>query len=120
YDPVTNPNSNIPRLDPNDIDNNWNSRPQSDRFIEDADYAKVRNLEIGYTLPTKLTDKMKMSKARIFARGQNIWTITGYSGIDPEIGSSPILAGFTPFTAGLDRDVAPQAASIQGGLSITF
>ena len=120
YDPVNNPDSNIPRLNPNDIDDNWNSRPQSDRFIENADYVKVRNLELGYTLPASWTDKLKMGMARIFVRGQNIWTITGYGGIDPEIGSSPILAGFTPFTAGLDRDVAPQSASIQGGVKFTF
>lgn len=120
FDPVNNPDSNVPRLNPNDIDDNWNARPQSDRFIEDADYVKVRNLELGYTLPASLTDKLKLGNARIFVRGQNIWTITGYSGIDPEIGSSPILAGFTPFTAGLDRDVAPQVASIQGGVKFTF
>ena len=120
YDPVNNPDSNIPRLNPNDIDDNWNSRPQSDRFIENADYVKVRNLELGYTLPASWADKLKMGMARIFVRGQNIWTITGYGGIDPEIGSSPILAGFTPFTAGLDRDVAPQSASIQGGVKFTF
>lgn len=120
FDPVNNPNSNIPRLNPNDIDDNWNARPQSDRFIEDADYVKVRNLELGYTLPSDFAKKLRLMNARIFVRGQNIWTITGYGGIDPEIGSSPILAGFTPFTSGLDRDVAPQTASIQGGVSVTF
>ncbi|TMU54603.1 SusC/RagA family TonB-linked outer membrane protein [Flagellimonas algicola] len=120
FDPVDNPNSNIPRLNPNDIDENWNSRPQSDRFIENGDYVKLRNFEIGYTLPKALANKLYMGNARIFVRGQNLWTITGFGGLDPEVGSSPILAGFTPFTAGLDRDTAPQAASIQAGVSITF
>jgi TonB-linked SusC/RagA family outer membrane protein len=121
YDPITNPNSNIPRLNPNDVDENWNARPQSDRFIEKGDYVKVRNLELGFSLPKTLTDKWSMEKARLFVRGQNILTITGYQGVDPEIGESPILASFAgPFTQGLDRDTAPQVASVQLGLSITF
>lgn len=120
YDPVDNPNSNVPRLNRNDISENWNSRPSTDRFIENGDYLKIRNLEIGYNLPPNLASKLSMVSARVFARGQNIWTISGFGGLDPEVGESPLVGSFTPFTAGLDRDVAPQAASIQGGVNITF
>ncbi|MFH5886228.1 SusC/RagA family TonB-linked outer membrane protein [Halalkalibaculum sp. DA3122] len=120
FDPQTNPDSNFPRLNPNDIDENWNSRPSSDRYIEDGDYVKVRNLEIGYTLPTDLVGRLSMRSARIFIRGQNLLTLTGYDGADPEVGSSPTVGSFTAFTQGLDRDTAPQARSYQIGVNLEF
>lgn len=120
YDPVTNPDSNFPRLNPNDVDDNWNSRPTSDRYIEDGDYVKIRNVEVGYSLPVNSLSKFKMSSARIFARVQNLANITGYSGSDPEVGSSPIVNSDPIFTAGLDRDTAPQARSFQLGVNVTF
>ncbi|MFH5834041.1 SusC/RagA family TonB-linked outer membrane protein [Halalkalibaculum sp. DA384] len=118
FHPENNPDSNFPRLNPNDSDDNWNSRPTSDRYLEDADYVKIRNLEFGYTLPIDLAGKLQMRSARIFLRGQNLYTFTGYSGADPEIGSSPLLGG--AFTQGLDRDTAPQARSYQIGINLEF
>ena len=76
----------------------------------------MRNLEIGYNLPKRLANKLYMGEARICVRGQNLWNITGFGGLEPEVGLSPRLGGFT----GLDRDTAPQAASIQAGVSVTF
>ncbi len=120
YDPVTNPNSDFPRLNPNDVDDNWNSRPTSDRYIENGSYVKVRNIEVGYNIPVTSLAKVKMNSARLFARVQNLVNITGYTGSDPEVGSSPIVNSDPIFTAGLDRDTAPQARSFQIGVNVTF
>ena len=120
FDPVTNPNADFPRLNPNDVDDNWNSRPTSDRYIEDGDYVKIRNIELGYSLPDNILNKISMSSARVFARVQNLANITGYTGSDPEVGSSPIVNDDPIYTAGLDRDTAPQARSFQIGVNVTF
>jgi hypothetical protein len=117
---VTNPDSDFPRLNPNDVDGNWNSRPTSDRYIENGSYMKVRNIELGYSLPVNTLEKISMSSARIFARVQNLVNITTYTGSDPEVGSSPIVDDDPIFTAGLDRDTAPQARSFQLGVNVTF
>lgn len=121
FHPENNPDSNFPRLNADDIDENYNSRPTSDRYTEKGDYVKIRNLEIGYTLPLDITGHLRMRSARIFIRGQNLFTFTGYSGADPEVGASPLVLGSSsPFTQGLDRDTAPQARSFQIGVNLEF
>jgi TonB-linked SusC/RagA family outer membrane protein len=125
YDEVTNPNSDFPRLNPYDAEENNNSRATSNRYIENGSYMKIRDVELGYTLPVSVANRVKMSSARVFVRAQNLVTFTRYTGIDPEIGSSPIVDPWvtgapTLFTAGLDRDTAPQARSFQIGVNITF
>jgi TonB-linked SusC/RagA family outer membrane protein len=120
FDPVTNPNSNFPRLNPRDVDDNWNSRPTSDRYIENGGYLKIRNVELGYQIPTSLVQRIKLSSFRVFLRMQNLATFTRYSGADPEVGSTPIANDDPIWTAGLDRDTAPQARSFQAGVNITL
>jgi len=120
YDPVTNPGSNFPRANPHDVDDNWNSRPTSDRYIEKGGYLKIRNVELGYQLPTRLVERVKLSSFRVFLRLQNLATFTRYSGADPEVGSSPLVNDDPIWTAGLDRDTAPQARSFQGGVNISL
>lgn len=73
----------IPRVS---IDNgNRNYRP-SDLFIEKGDFLRLKNMTLGYTVPKKVIDKLKMSQARIYVTGQNIITFTKYSGLNPELG----------------------------------
>jgi TonB-linked SusC/RagA family outer membrane protein len=120
YDPVSNPNSNFPRLNPHDVDDNWNSRPTSDRYIENGGYLKIRNVELGYQIPNSLVQRAKLSSFRVFLRLQNLATFTRYSGADPEVGSTPIANDDPIWTAGLDRDTAPQARSFQAGVNITL
>jgi hypothetical protein len=50
-----------------------------------GDYLKLRNLTLGYTLPRAWTQKVYASKVRFFVSGENLWTITGFSGMDPEM-----------------------------------
>ncbi|MCZ8196925.1 MAG: TonB-dependent receptor [Flavobacterium sp.] len=59
----------------------------SDRFVEKGDYARLQNITIGYSIPSSLASKMKLSRFRVYLSAQNIYTLTDYSGYDPEIGS---------------------------------
>jgi hypothetical protein len=102
------------------VDDNWNSRPTSDRYIENGGYLKIRNVELGYQIPTSLVQRIKLSSFRVFLRMQNLATFTRYSGADPEVGSTPIANDDPIWTAGLDRDTAPQARSFQAGVNITL
>lgn len=80
----SNPNSTIPAITA--IDNNNESR-FSTYFLEKGSYTKLRNLQIGYTLPEKILKKMKLNKFRIYIGGDNLWIITKsktFTGIDPE------------------------------------
>ncbi len=59
----------------------------SDRFIEDGSYLRIQNVTLGYTLPSSLLSKVKLTRLRLYASAQNLYTFTRYSGYDPEIGS---------------------------------
>lgn len=58
----------------------------SDLFIESGDYFRLKNMTLGYSLPTDYIEKINLSRLRLYITGQNIFTITGYSGLDPELG----------------------------------
>lgn len=80
----SNPNASQPRLI------NSISHPNimiSDRYVEKGDYARLQNLTLGYTLPTEFASKMNLAKLRLYFTAQNLYTLTNYSGYDPEIGS---------------------------------
>lgn len=81
---LLNPEATLPRAATNDV--NRNNR-MSDRFIEDGSYVRLSNISLGYSFPKNLVKKMKIEKLRVYASAQNLFTITGYSGYDPEIGS---------------------------------
>ena len=72
----------LPRLTPG-THSNWQNI--SDIYIEDADYVKISNLTVGYDFK-KLFPKMPLQQARLYFAAQNLFTITGYSGMDPEVG----------------------------------
>jgi TonB-dependent starch-binding outer membrane protein SusC len=127
YDEATNPNSNFPRNNPIDQMENYNSRSTSDRYLENGNYVKIRNVELGYSLPVSIRNRLRMSAARVFVRAQNPFTFTRYTGTDPELGASPYISlemgnNYSPllYDAGLDRDGTPQAKSFQIGVNITF
>lgn len=107
-----NPSNTHPRVTINDPNGNY-ARP-SDFFIEDGSFVRLRNMTIGYTLPSDLVNRIGASRLRLYASGQNLLTFTGYSGHDPEIGS----AG--PLNAGIDRNIYPQARTYLFGLNLDF
>ena len=81
---MTNPGASTYRID--QAKANDNSR-LSNIFIEDGTYVRIKNLAIGYTVPKKLLQKIHIENLRIYFNVQNLWTITGYNGYDPEVGS---------------------------------
>ncbi|NHE56322.1 SusC/RagA family TonB-linked outer membrane protein [Cyclobacterium plantarum] len=87
----------------------------SDMFLEKGDFFRLKNLVLGYTLPGMLTTKIGISKARFYLTGQNVFILTGYSGMDPEL-------GYTDGNLQLNADYAqyPQARSWTIGTTITF
>ena len=114
FDPVTNPNSDFPRNNPNDIDENWNSNSATDRYLEKGDFVKASLIQIGYNIPKTLTSTIGINSARVYISGQNLFTLSGYDGIDPEQGRD----GW--FSAGIDRGTAPQFRTFLLGLSVNF
>jgi TonB-linked SusC/RagA family outer membrane protein len=109
-----NKNTNIPRLNGNDKNDN---KRISEMYIEDGSYFRLKNLQIGYTLPQEMTRKISIQKLRIFVSGQNLWTVTKYSGADPEIGQ---INSTSYLSRGVDIGTYPQARIISGGISITL
>lgn len=107
----TNPSNEIPRYTWIDINNN--SRI-SDIYIEDGSYLRVKNLQIGYKLSPKITRTLKIVDWRFYVSAENLYTLTNYSGADPEIGA------MSAFDIAIDRGIYPQARTFRLGLSITF
>ncbi|HER07683.1 MAG TPA: TonB-dependent receptor [Bacteroides sp.] len=72
---------------------NKNYSTVSAYMVERGDYLKLKNLSVGYTLPTRISQKAGVPHARLYTSIQNVFTITGYSGIDPEIGGGVLMRG---------------------------
>ena len=89
---------------------NWQS---SDLYIYDGSYLRLKNMQLGYTLPGNLTRKYFVSSLRLFVAAENLLTITKYHGFDPEISS-----GGT--SLGVDRGVYPQARVFTVGVNLAF
>jgi len=105
--------TDIPRLVRNDPNGN---RRDSDRFVEDGDYLRLKTLTLGYTLPGNVTENIGVRRARIFMSGFNLWTFTGYSGFDPEVN---IFDGNNT-ALGTDFLTFPQVRSLVFGVNIGF
>ena len=93
----------------------------SDRYVEDGSYTRLRNLVIGYSFPSEFFNDT-FSKFRVYLSGQNLLTLTDYSGLDPEIGRISLNNGAARdnFELGIDRGNYPQPKSVQIGLQVAF
>ena len=84
-----------------------NNRYDSLYYLDDMSFIRLKNVQLGYTFPKKLVKKARISELRLYMSGENIFTITGYRGMDPErIGSK--------------SDVYPQVRSFTFGISVNF
>ena len=95
-------NSNVPKM--------------IDKYIEDGSFIKLKNISLVYNLPEKFLKKLRMKRVSIFVTGTDLWTITGYSGINPEANQ----AGNSNTLLGIDYSTYPLSASLVGGLNFTF
>ena len=112
---IANPETKTPRAsinDPNDNDR------ISDRYIEDGSYIRLKNISLGYTFPKKMIQKIGLTNLRLYANIQNLLTITGYDGYDPEIGSS--TADAQGYTMGLDNGRYPSPTVYSFGMNVAF
>lgn len=91
---------------------NW--REDSDQWMEDASYLRVKTVELAYNLPASLLTKIRLSNAKIYVRGQNIFTATRYLGVDPEVSS----VGESVTAAGQDFGGLGQAKTYVFGIKI--
>ena len=99
----------VPRLALGDS-KNWVC---SDLYVQDGSYLRLKNISLGYTLPRSLTQKVKISRLRMYVMAENLITWTKYWGYDPEIGS-----GST--SLGVDYGVYPQARTWTVGFNLSF
>jgi TonB-linked SusC/RagA family outer membrane protein len=80
----------------------------SSRFIESGAYLRLKNMELGYTIPEKITKKALISRLRVYVSASNLFTITAYKGYDPEVGG------------GVDYGNYPQTRTVMVGLNLDF
>ena len=88
-------------------------------FIEDASYLRMNTLTIGYTIPQQLTKKIGISNLRVYFTGGNLFCISGYSGMDPDVNTKPTgKDGYQ--TPNYDWDSYPRSKTYTFGLNVTF
>jgi TonB-linked SusC/RagA family outer membrane protein len=121
-----NPNTGTPRLGvsyatgqagdpPADRGIISNVRDESDRWIEDGSYLRVRNLELGFTLPKSFLSRIHITDSRLFISGQNLLTITKYQGLDPDVVGANIN-----LEPGVDTGNYPSSRILTVGLTVGF
>jgi len=103
------PSTSMPRIV--ESDPNGNYIKFSKLYLEKGDYFRLKTLQVGYTLPQNVSKKIGAQKVRAYLMSENLWTITQYTGYDPEIGGTVL---------GVDRGVYPQARSFMIGLNVGF
>lgn len=115
----TNPSNDVPRFLV--LDQNQNYTRATDMVnIEDGSYLRIKNLQVGYRLPSNFLEKFKCTAWRWFVSVENLATFTGYSGPDPEVGSTVTDGNINVVDTGIDRGIYPQARTFRIGTSITF
>jgi TonB-linked SusC/RagA family outer membrane protein len=104
-----NPNASRPRPAATDIDKYWTS----DAMIYDGSFFKIKQIQIGYTLPADLLKKMKLANVRAYCSLDDFFTFTKYNGFDPEtVGTGQLL--------GLDKGFYPSSKKVVLGINVTF
>jgi len=88
--------------------------------IEDGSYLRLNTLNLGYTLPKSFVSKGGITNLRIYGSIYNVFTLTDYSGVDPEVNTSPAHNNARYPTVGLDYGTYPRARSFVVGLNLSF
>lgn len=86
----------------------------SDFYIEDASYLRLKNIQLGYNLPEKASERLHLKAMRVYIGAMNLFTVTDYSGFDPEVGGGENIA------RGFDYSNYPQARSFTFGINLSF
>ena len=104
----------IPKVGNGDGSALFNQGYTDSNFVENGSYLKLAQLAIGYTLPKNLVQKLDMQNIRLYVQAQNLFTITGYSGLDPESRAS------SSSYMGVDYNSMPMQRTFTFGASVTF
>lgn len=88
----------------------------SDWAVEDGSFLRLSTLSLGYTLPSTITNRIKVSRLRVYATAYNLFLLTDYSGFDPEVSTRRK----TPLTPGVDYSAYPRSRQIVFGLNLNF
>lgn len=91
-----------------------NARFSSDRWLENGSYVRLRNIQLGYNFDESVLEKLKISGLRIYASGQNVFTITDYSGLDPDVQGNGIME------RGVDSGNWPSSRIFSLGINLEF
>ena len=90
-----------------------------DKFIEDASYLRLSNVTLGYTLPKKITQKAMIERFRVYFTAGNVFTLTGYKGLDPDVNVNPSANSNYP-TPGLDYGAYMRPKTFTFGINLEF
>lgn len=104
--------TDIPKYELGNTTNNLHSN----RLLEDASYLRLKNVSLGYNIPVRFIEKYFLAGARVYANATNLWTLTKYSGSDPEVST---LDGSTA-AQGIDFFTLPQVRTLVLGLTLTL
>ena len=94
---------------------NYSADLRPSRHVEDGSFLRLKNTSLGYSLPTELSSRVGVSRARVYIAAQNLLTWTNYTGLDPEVSTSP-----SNLVAGVDIAVMPQPRTYTAGINLTF
>ncbi|SNR31371.1 TonB-linked outer membrane protein, SusC/RagA family [Lutibacter agarilyticus] len=112
-----NTSSNIPK---NTLSDTGYNRRMSNFYLENGAYFRLRNAQLGYSLPSDIMEKIKISKIRIYASASNVFTITNYTGYYPEVGRNSRGNSTQIFSSGVDEGSYPVPRTIQLGVQVSF
>ncbi|RYF20307.1 MAG: TonB-dependent receptor, partial [Flavobacteriales bacterium] len=108
--------NSYPRVTTKDTNKNFTN--PSDFNLEKGDFFRFKTIQLGYSFPKEWIESISLQKVRLYVTGENLWTITKYTGYDPEIGG-PTTAGMNN-VQGVDRGYYPQAKSYMLGVNLQF
>ncbi|WP_162555965.1 SusC/RagA family TonB-linked outer membrane protein [Reichenbachiella versicolor] len=96
-------------------------RGLNDIWLEDGSYVRLRNATLGYTIPKRITESIRIKKIRVYVNATNALTFTNYSGFDPEVaGYDENVGGSSLGSRGIDKATYPISAVYSGGIQIQF
>lgn len=112
WTPETAATALLPKLDINDAVSN---KYPTDYFVEDGSYLRLKQLQLGYTLPASMASRMKIEKLRVYVQAQNLFTLTRFTGLDAGLSTSG-----ADLSMGVSGDPTPTPKQILFGISLGF
>jgi TonB-linked SusC/RagA family outer membrane protein len=104
--------NDVPRVTLSDPNETW--KKPSDFYVKNADFLRLKNITLGYSLPSAIANKIGVKRLRVYMTSENLITFTKYPGMEVEAG------GGGPLDVGIDHGIYPQSRTFLGGLQIGF